>query len=261
MVEGTRVMELWKDVEGLEEQMRLSSEQTEKCMEELRGMIASLAAAITNPNRTGGAHAQPGEIGGESHTLREIDHFYLQSQNQQLQYINCSCSNLHCCKLLHRQQGTTSKSVVQSKRLSTQEIDEKRSKGPCYWCDEKYTAEHQCKRRRQLYLMEVIEGEEEVESLVIDEPVLEVEECDKGEKTINYQFSMNAMVRIHNYNTIRVTGSSKEKFVNILIDTGSTHNLLNLQIAKRLGCKLETTQLFPIAVANNNKLYSPDTCR
>ena len=34
-----------------------------------------------------------------------------------------------------------------SKFMSTTEMDEKRDKGLCYWCDERYTPGHQCKRR------------------------------------------------------------------------------------------------------------------
>lgn len=80
--------------------------------------------------------------------------------------------------------------------------------------------------------MEVIEEEEGVEPPVVDEPVLEVDECDKEGEAINYHISMNAMAGIHNYSTMRVTRSSKGKSINILIDTGSTHNFLDLQMAK-----------------------------
>ncbi|KAG8386544.1 hypothetical protein BUALT_Bualt03G0159400 [Buddleja alternifolia] len=40
------------------------------------------------------------------------------------------------------------------RRLTPQEIDDKRAKGLCFLCDEKYTKEHICPKRKQLFLME-----------------------------------------------------------------------------------------------------------
>ncbi|KAK4413075.1 hypothetical protein Salat_2954700 [Sesamum alatum] len=121
----------------------------------------------------------------------------------------------------NRQQGSASKPIVQSRRLRTQEMDEKWSKGLSYWCDEKYTV--------------VIEGDEEPEPPDIEEPVVEVAEGTKERRMTNFHISINAVAGVHTYNTMRVIGSSKEKSISILIDTGSTHDFLGLQVAKKLG--------------------------
>ncbi|KAG8369325.1 hypothetical protein BUALT_Bualt15G0139500 [Buddleja alternifolia] len=47
--------------------------------------------------------------------------------------------------------------IIFSKRLSPQKMDEKRSKGLCFWCDEKFTREHVCSKRKQLFIMELPE--------------------------------------------------------------------------------------------------------
>jgi len=47
--------------------------------------------------------------------------------------------------------------------LSAEEMNEKRSKGLCYFCNEKYVFGHKCKNLKQLYLIEM-EEHEEVES-------------------------------------------------------------------------------------------------
>ncbi|KAK4412624.1 hypothetical protein Salat_2909500 [Sesamum alatum] len=60
---------------------------------------------------------------------------------------------------------------------------------------------------------------------------------------------------------MRVTGNVRGKPVHILIYTGSTHNFLDLETTKRLGCKLEDTEPFPVAVANGNKMYSSFACK
>lgn len=65
--------------------------------------------------------------------------------------------------------------VIPSMRLSTQEMDKNRTKGQCIWCDEKHTKDHQCPRRRQIYIMEMLDNEEagleDVEKL----PTIEIE--------------------------------------------------------------------------------------
>ncbi|KAI4371645.1 hypothetical protein MLD38_009972 [Melastoma candidum] len=38
------------------------------------------------------------------------------------------------------------------KRLSPAEMEEKRMKGLCFWCDEKYTFNHKCNNRRLFVL-------------------------------------------------------------------------------------------------------------
>ncbi|KAG8374568.1 hypothetical protein BUALT_Bualt10G0009000 [Buddleja alternifolia] len=63
-----------------------------------------------------------------------------------------------------------------------------------------------------------------------------------------------------NEGTMRLNGSAKGKTINILIDIGSTHNFLDVETAKRLGCRIEVTKPFPVSVADGNKLYSKATC-
>ncbi|KAH0696512.1 hypothetical protein KY289_013994 [Solanum tuberosum] len=47
-----------------------------------------------------------------------------------------------------------------TKMLSAAEMDERRSKGLCFFCDEKYVKGHNCRGKKQLYLVEVVEEEE-----------------------------------------------------------------------------------------------------
>ncbi|KAK4428392.1 hypothetical protein Salat_1138800 [Sesamum alatum] len=70
----------------------------------------------------------------------------------------------------------------------------------------------------------------------------------------NFHISVNAMIGVHNFNTMRVTGCCKGKAINILIDTESTHNFVDYQVARRLGC-FEATDPFPMVVANGSRVY------
>lgn len=54
---------------------------------------------------------------------------------------------------------------VSIRTLSIEEINEKRIKGLCYFCNEKYTFGHKCKNSKQFFLLELeqVEGDDNVE--------------------------------------------------------------------------------------------------
>lgn len=43
---------------------------------------------------------------------------------------------------------------------SPEEMNEKRAKGLCFFCDEKYVIGHKCRNSRQLYILELKDQEE-----------------------------------------------------------------------------------------------------
>lgn len=112
-----------------------------------------------------------------------------------------------------------------SKILTSKEIEEKRSKGLCFGCEEKYTPGHKCKHH-QLFLMEIEEDEAPLE----DEQTQEV--------TVEEQplISLHAMTGSFGGSTIRVEGQAGNRRLHILIDSGSTHNFLDTDTARKLGC-------------------------
>ncbi|OIT26376.1 hypothetical protein A4A49_56933, partial [Nicotiana attenuata] len=147
-------------------------------------------------------------------------------------------------------------------------MEERRSKGLCFNCDEKYTFGHVCKNKRQLFYMEIeeqqdpVELEEEVmfdaaELLTIMAQGLETDE----EGSILPLVSMHAVSGIHDFRTMRVTVSVKGKAVQVLIDTGSTHNFLDINIAKKLGCLMIAIAPFNVSVADGSKVQSHYICK
>lgn len=86
--------------------------------------------------------------------------------------------------------------------LSQAEMNERRSKGLCYYCDEKNSFEHAQKHRKpQLYSLD---GENEV----LVEEMLEEQEEEESEIA---QISVNAMTGITDYTTMKVKGSHEKK--------------------------------------------------
>jgi len=55
------------------------------------------------------------------------------------------------------------------------------------------------------------------------------------------QISMHALASISTYQTMRITGKVKNNPLHILIDSGSTHNFLDIAIARKLSCDVRNT--------------------
>lgn len=123
-------------------------------------------------------------------------------------------------------------------------MSDRRVKGLCYFCDEKYTPGHYLKHKKgQIYLMELDEQD--------DELVDESEEEDEEEKV---QIYVNVIAGVSNYKTMRVKGMYGKRPLFILIDLGSTHNFIDKCVAEKLGCKLEPTGLTKVVVADGSTL-------
>lgn len=71
---------------------------------------------------------------------------------------------------------------------------------------------------------------------------------------VDMHLPMNALLANTTYQTMRVIGMHSNKFIHILIDSGSTHNFLDLELAKKLGYTLEAINLLCIVVANGINL-------
>ncbi|XP_074287822.1 uncharacterized protein LOC141612975 [Silene latifolia] len=129
------------------------------------------------------------------------------------------------------------------------EVEEKRAKGLCFYCDEKYTPLHVCKnRKRQLFSIEQEEQEEEGES---DKEEGEKLEPELGEVAL---ISIYALAGQQQCQTMRIPGQVGKKTLSILIDSGSSHNFIDAGVASKLGLNLQTITPFNISVANGGRL-------
>ncbi|XP_019257770.1 PREDICTED: uncharacterized protein LOC109235985 [Nicotiana attenuata] len=140
-------------------------------------------------------------------------------------------------------------------RLTAAEMNDKRSKGLCFFCDEKYIPGHKCKNNKQLYLLEVIEGEE----LEVDE--VEMTTGDMVDSNEFMAISLQAFTSAAGYQTIRVTGYHEKRPLQVLIDTGSTHNFIDELVAAKLGCKACSIQRQSVSVADGRKVQTASVCK
>lgn len=134
-----------------------------------------------------------------------------------------------------------------TKRLSNDEVEERKKKGLCFHCDEKYSFGHKCKKIFN------IEG--------FEEAVNEEEGLMGPELLENIpQVSLNALHGRLNPETIKVLGRVKNNTLAILVDTGSTHIFLDPHTARRLGCEIVSTASLSVTVADGSRVNCNYKC-
>ncbi|XP_020267063.1 uncharacterized protein LOC109842623 [Asparagus officinalis] len=151
----------------------------------------------------------------------------------------------------------------QFKKLTPEDIQKRRSQNLCFTCDEKWHRGHQCKGKQLFVLEGIIEGEldrteedfgEEEEG---DSKVMElVESLVRGAPSISVH-ALNGITASH---IIRVVGYYKNQVVNILIDSGSTHNFINTKLVKKLGITVTESSNFEVLVASGELIKGGGVC-
>ena len=130
----------------------------------------------------------------------------------------------------------TSKPKVVGRTLSNKEIDERRAKNLCFFCEEKYFPRHKCST--QVYKLEVIEEENSHAEKETGEMEKDVEEEETRMLEETMQLSLSALSGVSASCTMRVTGRVKNSPLYILLDSDSTHNFLDISTTKRLHCEI-----------------------
>ncbi|KAK4382273.1 Retrovirus-related Pol polyprotein from transposon [Sesamum angolense] len=253
MVDDTRLVELGKDVDALKDQVQLSSERSEKNIYEIRTIIVALAVQHSM-NAASSVMEDEGD-----------------SQNSQVDYTPSNAK----VKLaaVHLEGRALHWHQVYMKSRLTKEVPNWEEYVRALY-DRAYAVScllvglrsdiavkvrifHLKNLQEAICLTKLQEQAIYLTNKRSDEGKA-VYILDNGnvDATHDYHVSMHAMTGLHDYRTMRVTGNVRDKPMHILIDTGSTHNFLDLETAKRLGCKLDNTKSFPVPIANGNKMYS-----
>lgn len=120
--------------------------------------------------------------------------------------------------------------------------------------DEIYKPGHQCKNK-QIYVMICDEneeiGEEEAGEFVVME---QGEDCKENvdDEAPKMGISLHALHGNTSDTTLRLI---------ILVDSGSTHNFLDIKAARQLGCTMEATTPLKVNVADGFKIESDAKCK
>ncbi|MCH79856.1 Ty3/gypsy retrotransposon protein, partial [Trifolium medium] len=147
------------------------------------------------------------------------------------------------------------------RQLSSAELTERREKGLCFNCDERFSRNHRCKAR---FLLLIAEEEEEVgiqetteeEQDPIPDPLL----AWFGQRE-EAQLSYHAMSGAKAAQTIRVLGRVEPHSVHVLVDGGSTLNFIQAQAARKLGLVHSQSPQLKVTVGNGEELLSNHVCK
>ncbi|GJT57984.1 RNA-directed DNA polymerase like protein [Tanacetum coccineum] len=143
------------------------------------------------------------------------------------------------------------------KQISPKEYQEKRAQNLCFYCDHKYSPGHKC--AGQLFSLVLVPDEEDYFEDCLDDE--EENETSMGIQELQPQISLNALTGINNFQTMRVINTVGQHVVHILVDCGSTHNFLDKNMAKKLGCSIRPTGPLAVTVADDNNLVTTYECK
>ena len=142
-----------------------------------------------------------------------------------------------------------------------QERDERRRRGLCMWCGVKFNSTHSClKSKLHHMLVDCNDDKEEADDLFLDCEETSEEGVVVQKEEDSPVISLHALFGTTGYNTMRMQGQIRNQLVNILIDSGSTHNFVDPKVIKNAGIKLQPVNSFTVTVANGDKLRVQQCC-
>lgn len=128
-------------------------------------------------------------------------------------------------------------------RISGQEAKERREKGLCYYCNDKYTPSHRCIKPQSFAIEDATEEEpDEVNS--------------DAEKEM-LKMSLHAIEGTNHPQIIQLPGKLNGQKFTILVDSGSTHNFVDQILAKQCGLVVAKNEPLKVMVANGEQV----TCK
>ncbi|XP_076928272.1 uncharacterized protein LOC143592185 [Bidens hawaiensis] len=130
-------------------------------------------------------------------------------------------------------------------RLSPEAIAQRRKEGLCFRFPERYSPGHKCSPPQFLLIMDNEETDAESEPANTEPP------ADPNPKLMS--LSDAAFFGLSSNQTLRVTGYIANRPVHILVDSGSTHSIVQPRIAAQL--QLQSQPIVPFAVMVGNGQY------
>jgi hypothetical protein len=140
------------------------------------------------------------------------------------------------------QAPTTNSQRPRFRRLSPDEMADKRRKGECYFCPENFSLDHKC-AMKGVFLME-LDDHDDPDSLADDLGI-----------------SLHALTGISATNTMQLKITIAGTKLLALVDSGSTHTFIDDQVVSRLGLDIMLRPGLSVKVANGEKVQSYGVCK
>ena len=165
-----------------------------------------------------------------------------------------------------------SKFKLPLQRLSPAQMEERRKKGLCFNCDEKFQPGHHCKSAT-LFLLEglypfrapsssvqLMELNDNEMSVCPTPDVFHAESVETESHMAEAEITLYALLGSPSPGTLRIKGKINGYRVVILLDTSSTHNFLDAAILSKLQLCLDPTVSFEVKVANGATIKTMGVC-
>jgi hypothetical protein len=157
---------------------------------------------------------------------------------------------------IYRENNAPSSKTPQPTRLTPQQLEERKEKGLCFNCDNKYSKGHKCGENKLFYIDCEEEEEEEQEQEPSQDENVEAISSEELTPTI----SCNALVGISTPQTLKIEGYIKKKKVIVLIDSGSTHNFIHYKLSKALNFFVYPVPKFQVMIADGGTINCSGKC-
>jgi hypothetical protein len=146
------------------------------------------------------------------------------------------------------------------KGISTEEMEERRAKGQCFKCKGKWhPTQHKCPEG-SLRLFILGEGEsinEEGEIVMLER--VEYEEGDEDNEAECKVIGV--MGKMGEYQTMKIEGRLEHVGVEVLIDSGASHNFISPALVTALGMTLTPSNIKRIKLGDGHKVLTEGVCK
>lgn len=135
--------------------------------------------------------------------------------------------------------------------MTTEELNERRRRGLCFKCNEKFGPGHKCKK---FFLIQatLVDSDDDVE--------MEDDGITEEQPSQQLEISLHAIAGLRTPDTIRVLGTLAHRTVTLLSDLGSSHNFVCQKMAKKAGLQPVFKGHLEVMVASGEKLVSLGKC-
>lgn len=160
----------------------------------------------------------------------------------------------------------TQNTIVQTRstnpyrRMTESEIQNRRERGLCYRCDEKYSFGHRCKQK-QLQQLEVLMVHDPEEESTGQEGEPSDEVANTVELGVAAELSINSVIGFTEPHTMRLEGSISGEKVIVLIDCGATHNFISMELVRKLKLPIATTTEYGVSMGNGLTVQGDGICK
>lgn len=152
--------------------------------------------------------------------------------------------------------GQDSRSASNYRRLTNEELQNKRSQGLCYRCDEKFSPGHVCKMKEiSILVTQQTTDDEEEEMEELTEEVIQEAVKEKVE------VHLNSVIGFSNPKRMKVEGQIEAQIVVVLIDCGVTHNFISNETVAKLKIPVDKTEKYVIAMGTGMEVNGQGVCR